>query len=273
MGGSPFGPPECAAHAVKHGMNAPIRSPWEAPPGGSVPCGRPGARNRPSGQPPGRVRRYPSISRSQSTYLGPAGPRAFGGWNWQTSLRFRTWGRRSAILRHSVSAARCERLFLHISARAGGVQPRRAHDSAGRVSLHVHVTTAALNGSASAEGGRPQMLTLQCGPRSGGPSHCASPRGGPTQLRRTRASVGRISLRGVVTVAAPNASASAGGRDLQASTLCTAGPCVESQISTRACTTGPHSYGVHVSPESASRSTSSAPRRPRAAPPALGGDL
>ena len=173
----------------------------------------------------------------------------------------------------SCSAARCEGPFLHISARAGGVQPRRAHDSAGRVSLHVHVTTAALNGSASAEGGRPQMLTLQCGPRSGGPSHCASPRGGPTQLRRTRASVGRISLRGVVTVAAPNASASAGGRDLQASTLCTAGPCVESQISTRACTTGPHSYGVHVSPESASRSTPSARRRPRTAPPALGGDL
>ena len=52
MGGSPFGPPECAAHAVKHGMNAPIRSPWEAPPGGSVPCGRPGARKRPSGHPP-----------------------------------------------------------------------------------------------------------------------------------------------------------------------------------------------------------------------------
>ena len=25
MGGSPFGPPECAAHAVKHGMNATIR--------------------------------------------------------------------------------------------------------------------------------------------------------------------------------------------------------------------------------------------------------
>ena len=33
MGGSPFGPPECAVHAVKHGMNATIRSPWEARPG------------------------------------------------------------------------------------------------------------------------------------------------------------------------------------------------------------------------------------------------
>ena len=40
MGGSPFGPPECAVHAVKHGMNATIRSPWEAPPGGSPTHGR-----------------------------------------------------------------------------------------------------------------------------------------------------------------------------------------------------------------------------------------
>ena len=36
----PFGPPDCAVHAVKHGMNATIRSPWEAPPGGSPTHGR-----------------------------------------------------------------------------------------------------------------------------------------------------------------------------------------------------------------------------------------
>ena len=94
MGGSPFGPPECAAHAVKHGMNAPIRSPWEAPPGGSVPCGRPGARKRPSGHPPRTEPGGGPVSRCQRVELLPASPTPFGGQDLQTSLSFSTWGRR-----------------------------------------------------------------------------------------------------------------------------------------------------------------------------------
>ena len=43
MGGSPFGPPECAVHAVKHGMNATIRSPGAGAGSGGRENGRPEA--------------------------------------------------------------------------------------------------------------------------------------------------------------------------------------------------------------------------------------
>ena len=157
MGGSPFGPPECAVHAVKHGMNATIRSPWDGP---GPEIGRPGSpRAGCDGTPrfrgpraliSARLGRGPSEARMciRPYVFGRGGVRALRSLSAQPSSA------------SSCSAAHCEGPFLRVSARAGGAQLRRAHDSAWRISLHVYGTAAALYGSASAEGGRAQRRTL-----------------------------------------------------------------------------------------------------------------
>ena len=148
----------------------------------------------------------------------------------------------------SVMRARCRASMLYIFLHDGGAQLRRARDSARRFSPHPTVTTAPLYGSASAGGSRPQVPALVYWARSGTLLLHMRLHDGPTLLRRTRASVERISLHLVVSAAAPDGSASAGGRCRQAPTLCTAGPDVERHLATCACTTGPHSYRVCMRP-------------------------